>query len=298
MSSLPAHHLEALTAIVDHGTFEAAARHLHLTASAVSQRVRALEAQVGQVVLRRTTPCRPTAAGETLLRLARQTALLQAETVAALGGLAGGASGGVVALPVAVTADALATWFAPVLAEVAGWPDTALRLHVEDQAYSADLLRAGDVWGAITSDPAPVQGCSSEPLGVLRYRAAASSVLASSVSDWTTLPVVVFNEKDALQHEALTRTGAGSPRVAHRVPTSADFAEAVRVGLGWGMLPEPQLAPLVATGEVVRLDAEPVDVTLHWQRWRLDTPVLARLTDAVRRAARAGLRPLRDASTG
>ena len=286
MSPLPAHHLEALTAIVDHGTFEAAARHLHLTASAVSQRVRALEAQVGQVVVRRTTPCRPTAAGETLLRLARQTALLHAEAAAALGS----ATGGVVTLPVAVSADALATWFAPVLAEVAGWSDTALRLHVEDQAYSADLLRAGDAWGAITSDPAPVQGCRSEPLGVLRYRAAAGAALASSTSDWTTLPVVVFNEKDALQHEALTRAGAGSPRVVHRVPTSADFAEAVRAGLGWGMLPEAQLAPLLAAGEVVRLDAEPVDVTLHWQRWRLDSPSLTRLTDAVRRAARAGLR--------
>ena len=32
------------------------------------------------------------------------------------------------------------------------------------------------------------------------------------------------------------------------------------------------------------------DVELYWQRWRLDSPVLGRLTDVVRRAARAGLR--------
>ncbi|MFC6343623.1 LysR family transcriptional regulator, partial [Nocardioides hankookensis] len=71
--------LDALVAIADHGTFEAAARHLHVTASAISQRIRALESDVGQVVVRRTTPCTPTRAGEELIRLARQTRLLHDE---------------------------------------------------------------------------------------------------------------------------------------------------------------------------------------------------------------------------
>ena len=61
MDLMPAQ-LAALVAIADHGTFEAAARHLHITPSAVSQRIRALESEVGQVVVQRTTPCRPTAA--------------------------------------------------------------------------------------------------------------------------------------------------------------------------------------------------------------------------------------------
>ena len=148
----------ALVAIADHGTFEAAARHLHVTASAVSQRIRALESDVGQVVVRRTTPCRPTPAGEELIRLARQTRLLHDEVRDAL------AHGhlGTVDLPVAVSADSLATWFRAALADVADWPDVALRLHVEDQAFSADLLRSGDVLAAVTSEPTPVQGCSVE----------------------------------------------------------------------------------------------------------------------------------------
>lgn len=280
--------LEALAAIVDLGTFEAAARHLHLTPSAVSQRVRALESAAGQVLLRRASPCRPTPAGETLVRLARQTALLHAEAAAVLGGSAGAV------LPVAVSADALACWFGPVLTEVGAWGDVALRLRVEDQAWSADLLRRGDVLGAVTSDPTPVQGCSSEPLGVLRYRVAAAPALLARhdhVAPWSGLPVVVFDEKDDLQHQALRAAGAVEPAVRHRVPTSADFVEAVRRGLGWGLLPQPQLDPLRERGEVVEVDAAPVDVALHWQRWRLDSPLLARLTDAVRRAASAVLRP-------
>ena len=100
------------------------------------------------------------------------------------------------------------------------------------------------------------------------------------------MPMVVFNEKDALQHEVLAARGLGPPRVVHRVPTSADFLEAVRLGLGWGMLPGPQLRPEVESGRLVALAGRVhVDVPLHWQRWRLDSPALDRLTDAVRRAA-------------
>lgn len=279
--------LDALVAIADHGTFEAAARHLHVTASAVSQRIRALESEVGQVVVQRTTPCRPTPAGEALVRLARQTRLLHDEVRDAL------AHGhlGTVDLPLAVNADSLATWFRGVLGELAGWSDVRLRLHVEDQAFSADLLRSGGVLAAVTSEPVAVQGCSVEGLGHLRYVPAASPELAARFRrgrgpDWAAMPMVVFNEKDTLQHDLLAARGVGEPPVVHRVPTSADFLEAVRLGLGWGMIPAPQLDDrLVPLGSRLH-----VDVPLHWQRWRLDSPVLDRLTDVVRRAAGRTLR--------
>lgn len=282
--------LAAIAAIVDHGTFEAAARSLHVTTSAVSQRIRALEAAAGQVLVRRTTPCTATPAGETLVRLARQTRLLYDEAGAALGE----ESRARVSLPVAVNADSLATWFRGVLEDVASWDGVSLRLQVEDQAWSADLLRRGDVLGAVTSDATAVQGCVAEPLGVLRYRPAASQGFAERWRrgqgyDWARMPVVVFNEKDALQHEVLAARGLGPPPVVHRVPTSADFHEAVRLGLGWGLLPHPQLnADLLEGGRIVVLSArQHVDVVLHWQRWRIDSPTLTRLTDLVRRSARA-----------
>ena len=288
-------HLEALVAIADNGTFDAAARALHVTPSAVSQRIRALESVVGQVVVQRSTPCRPTAAGEVLLRLARQTRLLQEEAAEAL-------SDGhrlQADLPVAVNADSLATWFRGAMSEVARWSDQeqglALRLHVEDQAHTADLLRRGDVLAAVTSDAVPVQGCTTEPLGVLRYFPAAAPELAARYRtgrspDWARMPVVVFNEKDRLQDDLLG--DRPRPSIVHRVPTSADFLEAVCLGLGWAAIPEPQLRAELERGRLQRLTARGhLDVPLHWQRWRIDSPALTRLTDAVRRAARAGLRP-------
>jgi LysR family transcriptional regulator, chromosome initiation inhibitor len=277
-------------AIAEHGSFEAAARELHITPSAVSQRVRALEAMAGQVLVSRGAPCRPTPHGERLVRLGRQTRLLYDEASAALGAV------GTVELPVAVNADSLTTWFRDVLATAAGWDGTAIRLQVEDQAYSQQLLRSGDVLAAVTSDPEAVQGCSVEPLGALRYVPAAAPAFADRwrrgrAPDWAAMPAVVFGAKDDLQQDMLRRHGLPqSPPVVHQVPTSADFLAAVRIGLGWGMLPEPQARADLAAGQLVRLSGDVLDVPLFWQRWRLDSPRLTTLTDAVREAAGRHLR--------
>src|SRR5487761_2350551 len=91
--------LDALVAIADQGSFEAAARQLHVTPSAVSQRIRALEAAAGQVLVSRGTPCRPTPHGEWLVRRGRQTSLLYAGASQAI------ASVTAVDLAVAVNAD-------------------------------------------------------------------------------------------------------------------------------------------------------------------------------------------------
>ena len=282
--------LDALVAIAEYGSFDAAARELHITPSAVSQRIRALEAMAGQVLVSRGSPCRPTPHGERLVRLGRQTRLLYDEASAALGAVA------TVELPVAVNADSLTTWFRDVLATAAEWDGTAIRLQVEDQAYSQQLLRSGDVLAAVTSDPEAVQGCSAEPLGALRYVPAAAAAFAGRwrrgrVPDWAAMPAVVFGAKDDLQRDMLRRRGVPRlPPVVHQVPTSADFHEAVRIGLGWGMLPEPQARADLAAGQLVRLSGDVLDVPLFWQRWRLDSPRLTTLSDAVREAAAQHLR--------
>jgi LysR family transcriptional regulator (chromosome initiation inhibitor) len=77
-------HLATLRAVVDAGTFDAAATALSVTPSAVSQRIKALEQQLGRVLVERSKPVRATESGEVLLRLAREIALLEADAAAAL----------------------------------------------------------------------------------------------------------------------------------------------------------------------------------------------------------------------
>ena len=290
--------LRALLAVVDEGTFEAAAGALGITPSAVSQRIKALEVAAGRVLVERSAPVRATAAGTAVVRTARQMVLLADQLRADLG--EGGSAP--VDLPVAVNADSLATWFEPVLSIASGWPDVRLHLEVEDEEYSADHLRRGAVVGAVTADPTPVAGCRTEPLGSMRYLPVAAAPLAEEFAkgrghDWERMPVLRFNAKDDLQHGVLRDLGVDVVPPTSQVPSSEGFAAAVRAGLGWAMLPEAQIGDDLDTGRLVLLrQREHRDVPLYWQAWTLRTARIDRLGDAVHEAARA-LRPVRRTRT-
>ena len=285
--------LRALRAAVDAGTLDGAARDLHVTPSAVSQRLKALEQATGHVLLVRSRPVRVTGPGRAVLRLARQLDVLTADTVRELGG-----TDGPVVLPVAVDADSLGSWLLPALAPLG--PDLLLDLHRADQDATADLLRAGTVVAAVTSAAVPVPGCSSTPLGVVRYRPAAVPAFAQRwFSDGPTAaalgraPVVHFDRDDDLQRGWLRRRSRGrAAPPAHHVPSTEGFVQAVLAGLGWGMLSDLQLADPALREAVVLLDPRAaVDVPLHWQRWKLRSPSLDRLTEVVQDGARSALRP-------
>src|ERR1700761_1085575 len=102
--------MTAFAAVIEHGSFDAAADQLHVTPSAVSQRIKALEQRVGQVVVRREKPCAATPAGVPLLRLAAQVALLESEALADMSG----GSADRTRVAIAVNADSMATWFTEV----------------------------------------------------------------------------------------------------------------------------------------------------------------------------------------
>nr|WP_231126638.1 LysR family transcriptional regulator ArgP [Motilibacter aurantiacus] len=282
--------LRALSAVAAEGSLDAASRSLHVTPSAVSQRLKALERAVGSVLVVRSRPVRLTAAGQTLLRLARQVDLLVADAVTELAGLPTAAT-----LPVAVNADSLATWVLPAIAPLAA-EGVVVDIVREDQAHTSRLLRDGSVVAAITDDSDTVPGCSVRRLGSMRYRPMAAVAFAErwfpeglTPSALGAAPVVVFDRRDALQHTFLRRRTRGRARPPmHYVPASADFVSAVALGMGWGMVPELQAAGLAEP--LVDLDPRgAVDVPLHWQQWKLSSPALDRLADAVVAAAESSL---------
>ncbi|MDY0944896.1 LysR family transcriptional regulator ArgP [Frigoribacterium sp. CFBP9039] len=291
--------LDTLRTIVDEGTFEAAAQRLHMTQSAVSQRIKLLETAAGAVLLRRTSPVATTPAGDVVLRLARQIDLLSADVASELGGA--GTDHGPSTLPIAVNADSSATWFLDALADVAASHPVVFDLRRADQEHTSALLRSGDVLAAVTATRAPVQGCVVEPLGVMRYRAVASPAFVERRFDGRVdldivdrVPMVVFDRTDTLQHEFVRRvTGRDARAPRHHVPASADFARATVLGLGWSMLPEEQARPEIEAGRLVELAPDsPVDVTLFWQRWTLGSPLLDAVTEAVLRTAGRRLHPM------
>ncbi|MEV6799507.1 LysR family transcriptional regulator ArgP [Micromonospora rifamycinica] len=283
--------LETFQAVVTHGSFDAAARALRVTPSAVSQRIKALEQAVGQVLVRRTRPCVPTAAGAPLVRLRGQVALLEQEALDA----ARGALRDHTRVAVVVNADSLAGWFLPALTAV---PDVLVDLRTDDEAHTAQLLRDGTVMAAVTTERTAVQGCRVLRLGAMRYLAVATPALHAArfadrdpATTFPTATMIRFDRKDSLQHRfarTLTRRDVDPP--THFVPGTAAFTEAIRLGLGWGLLPEAVARPDLAAGRLVELAAgRHLDVPLYWQCWRLESTALAALTAAVRAAAGTAL---------
>ena len=292
MSELPLDQARTLLAAVDEGSFDGAAVALDVTPSAISQRVKALEQRVGRVLLTRTKPIRPTDSGEVLVRYARQLVRLEADAAAELGLDPDQAP---TTLAVAVNADSLSTWFLDALELVPATLRVGFELLREDESFTAELLRRGRVAAAVTNQPHPVTGCRVEPLRVMRYRATATPAF---IERWLgdgpiqqTLPyapMLVFDRNDDLQHaylRGLTRGRAGSPgthtSTRHLVPTSEGFLGAVVRGLGWGMITDEQAA-LLPPGALVDLaPGRVLEVPLYWQRWKLDSPALHALSEAV-----------------
>ena len=285
--------LRALNAAVSEGTFEAAARSLRVTPSAVSQRLKALETAAGRVLLVRSKPIRVTESGAVVLRMARQVELLVADTATELGDERSPR----VTLPLAVNADSLATWVLPALAPLAG--SIGFDLHREDEDHTSELLREGSVMAAVTTQARPVPGCRSVRLGVMRYRPMAAPEF---VARWfpagltpaalAVAPVLVFDRNDDIQHRYLRRrTGRSVDPPVHHVPASSDFRSAIELGFGWGMLPDLQSRTPERDGTVVDLDTDgAIDVVLHWQQWQLRSGLLDRVAEAVVAAAREELR--------
>ncbi|MDH6198630.1 LysR family transcriptional regulator (chromosome initiation inhibitor) [Mycobacterium frederiksbergense] len=273
--------LVAFAAVIELGSFDAAAQRLHVTPSAISQRIKALEHRVGQVLVVREKPCTATPAGIPLLRLAAQTALLESETLAEMSG--GSALRSRIAL--AVNADSMATWFTGVFSQT---PDVLFDIRIEDQDLSARLLREGVVMGAVTTERRPVPGCRVHPLGSMRYVPVASvEYVRRHLPDGFTreaaraAPSLAWNHHDTLQDQLVRKVFRKDiVRPTHYIPTAEGFGAAVRAGLGWGMYPEE-----LVSDTFVRITEQHLDVPLYWQCWKLDSQMVDTITAAVRNAA-------------
>jgi LysR family transcriptional regulator (chromosome initiation inhibitor) len=291
--------LSALAAVVREGSFERAARSLHVTPSAVSQRIRLLEERMGCALVVRAQPCRATETGRRLCRHVDRVRLLEQELQGAMPALAPQAATRV-ALPVAVNADSLATWFAPVIAAFAAAAPVLAEVAVDDQDHTGEWLRSGAVLAAVTGTARPAAGCNSRPLGAMRYVAAASPAFVErhfaggvGAGSLARAPSLVFNTKDELQARWARRVchrHVELPR--HTLPSSQAFVTAALAGMGWGLHPQALVARHLKDGTLVELVAgTPLDVPLYWQHARAASPLLDALSRQVIAAARAALRP-------
>ncbi|WP_072909892.1 LysR family transcriptional regulator ArgP [Malonomonas rubra] len=273
--------IEALAKVVSEGGFERAAKTLFITQSAVSQRIRQLEDQSGQLLLTRSSPPQPTEAGKALLKHYQQVKLLEDGLSAELTAVA---EQGPATLAIGINADSLASWFISAIQPLLQQFNLLIDLRVDDQEQTHLFLREGEVVGCISNASKPMQGCRVEYLGVMNYRMlAAPDFAARWFPDGLTLavaekaPAVIFNRKDRLHYQFMQQHLDGLPDrlPCHYIPTPEQFLRVISEGYSYGMVPDWQSAELRNSGELVELISGAVfPVALYWHCWNLDSPAL------------------------
>lgn len=282
--------LKALAVVVSEGGFDRAAKVLHITQSAVSQRIRQLEEKVGQSLLIRSNPVVATPTGKRLLRHYSQVQLLESELRAEMDA---DDPNHPTTVRIAVNADSLATWFLPALAGMFSRHAWLLELIVDDESYTHHLLKNGEAVGCVTTTEVPMAGCSSEFLGTMEYLCVATPEFAAryfgeqrdsqSLSDTQLFngisqaqlakaPAVVFSTKDKLHEKFLAQYFNMTPGQwwQHTIPSSESFLEAINLSLGYGLVGHLQAKPLIDRGILIELTPERrMRVPLFWQHWNI-----------------------------
>lgn len=282
--------VEAFLAILETGSFEAAAKQLFVTPPAVSQRIRQLEERLGTLLIERVTPARPTPAGERLLQNVRPMRQLEDEVLASL---SPDTQSGPARLTLALPADWFATRFFPLLTDFEARHNVRFEIVTDDQDHSLERLRKGDVMGTVTSEEHPLQGCRSFSIGSLHYLAVATPAFADQwFSEGFTrealsvAPVIAGNRKDALQHRFAKQMVGDDFELPeenlHFFSSVEAVAEAVRRGFGWSLVPEELFGPDLVDLAPGRL----LEVPLYWQTTRICSGLVAELTEELRRKTR------------
>ncbi|MBI9110588.1 LysR family transcriptional regulator ArgP [Maridesulfovibrio ferrireducens] len=280
--------LEALTAVIEEGGFDKASAKLNLTQSAVSQRIRNLEEQSGQVLIVRSVPPEPTEAGRKLIKHLRQVRLMEHE-LADETGL--NHPDDFIIIPLGVNADSLATWLFDALDDFLHENRVLLDIYIDDENQTHELLKRGEVVGCIGTGSKTLKSCKKEYLATLEYLCVCTPSFRDKwFKDGFTLknaskaPAAIFNRKDEA-HGRLLNIVFPKTTVTHPifyVPSSEPFVEAIRREFAYGMVAEAQVYDDLKSGKLIDLLPDVrVLVPMYWQSWSVDTPLLNGLSKAL-----------------
>lgn len=286
--------LVVLAAVVRTGSFDAAAKSLNVTQSAVSQRIKQLEERVGSILIQRGRPCVATEDGMLLCQHHEQIELLRHELSQQLSMSGSGRRTAGIKLRIAVNSDSLATWFPSVVKRAAD--DLGLWLEVipDDQEFTEERLRSGDALAVVTTSDASVAGCTAIPIGSMDYRAIASPEFVArhfsegvSTRTLAAAPAIRFDRKDSLPSQWMMQAVGEDVKIAHHdMPSYEGHLLCATQGIGWAMMPSLTVGPMIERGELIELvPGERIDMPLYWQTRSQASTTLRELSNVVSEVA-------------
>ncbi len=268
--------IEALFTVQEVQSFEAAAKKLHITQSAVSQRIKALETHYGEPVLIRTLPYRPTALGKQLISHFTRICLLeedlktQLETISVIPRIS-----------IALNRDSLETWFLDLIEEALLFQNILLDVIADDQELTLDYLKSGLVSACLSTSEKEILGGKVEFLGNMEYVLVASPKFVkkyfskkSPKECLRNAPAIKFDQNDKLHERYLEKffNLSGKELDFHVIPSIRGFKKFALLGYGYGLIPRIDIADELKKKKLVQPYSDKVwKIPLYWHYWAVES---------------------------
>lgn len=285
--------VEALAIVVQEGGFDKAAHFLNLTQSAVSQRVKLLEEQTGQIVLARTSPPRATPAGQRMIKHYIQVKRLEDDLFETL---IPSHSEEFVTLAIGTNRDCLSTWLMDAVQPFLIKKRVVLEFRAADQEQTHKLMKDGEVIGCISVKDQPMQGCKTEYIGDMDYWMVAAN---DFINRWLPnginsesikkAPLILFDRKDEMHMQFFRQVMRTVPPQIpiHYVPSTKAYTDFIVNGLAYGLLPDKECRPLFDSGHLAHIAPDtPISVKLYWHCWNLRSQLLEEFSKEIAFRAR------------
>ena len=268
--------LEALYAVQELQSFEAAAKKLHITQSAISQRIKGLETHYGEPILIRTLPYRPTELGEQLIGHFKRICLLEEDLESQIE-----TTTMTPRISIALNQDSLETWFLDLIEETDLFKNILLEIIADDQELTLGYLKNGLVSACLSTSEREILGGKVHFLGNMEYVLVASPAFVKnhfSKADpkecLRNAPAIKFNKNDQLHERYLEKffNLDGKELSYLIVPSVRGFKKFALLGYGYGLIPRIDIVDELKKKQLLQLYDDKVwKIPLYWHYWAVDS---------------------------
>jgi LysR family transcriptional regulator, chromosome initiation inhibitor len=277
--------IETLHAIIEGQSFEIAAQKLHLTQSAVSQRIKALEIHYGGPVLVRTLPYRPTELGKHLIGHFKRICLLEEDLDRQLM-----VSTSLPRLSIAINRDSLETWFLEAIAEIEVFREVIIEVIADDQELTLDYLKNGLVSACLSTAEKALLGGEVQFLGNMEYLLVASPSFVKKhfskkdlKQNLRTAPGIKFDQNDQLHGKYLETFFHLNEKElnTHIIPSVRGFKQFTLLGYGYALIPKIDIVEELKKKQLVILSDKRWELPLYWHSWSIETKLYRRFNEEI-----------------
>lgn len=282
--------IEALFTVLELQNFEAAAQKLHITQSAVSQRIKGVETHYGKPVLIRTLPYRPTDLGKQLIGHFKQICLLEEDLEKQIK-----KTTSTPRIPIALNRDSLETWFLDLIEETEVFRDVFLDVVADDQELTLDYLKNGLVSACLSTSEKEILGGRVHFLGNMEYVLVASpSFVKKFFSEGSpkeclrNAPAIKFDQNDRLHERYLEKffNLDGRGLNYHVIPSVTGFKKLALLGYGYALIPKIDILNELKKKQLLQLYRDKVwEIPLYWHYWAVESKFYQKFNaDVIRHA--------------